>query len=153
MLILQDLKARLEELGARVKTLSRPPESVDAVLVLDLEGSVHRLALGVVERAPYPSQVATLDSRKQGLESVGSPVLVTSYVSEGLASALRESGWSWMDAQGNLDIREGCNFTHQLATFVEVCSRGDELPALKLILGDLASAPEGKHEVTETVVA
>ncbi|MFC1559153.1 hypothetical protein ACFL39_01020 [Gemmatimonadota bacterium] len=107
MLILQEFKRHIEELGAEVVTESLANRHIDTCIRISMEGMEQRLVLEVLESAPYPGQVPRFNTRKTDLAEHGTPTLVAPYISEGLGKALVEVGWSWADGQGNFDIRAG----------------------------------------------
>lgn len=72
---------------------------------VELDGVRRRFAVKYKRRPVYPSQVPDLERLRQEVKSVGTPLLVAPYVSEGLGNALVKHEWSWADEQGNFDLR------------------------------------------------
>lgn len=77
----------------------------DAVLEVSSGDVRSRFAVEVKARAPYPNELDRLAARREAIARLGEPMLVAPFVNEALASALRDAGWSWADAQGNFDLR------------------------------------------------
>jgi hypothetical protein len=97
--------APLIEIGAEVRFLSAdPPLLFDAVVDLSLDGERRRFVVERKTRAPFPSEVPHfVDTRKPppGMR----PILNAPYISEGVGETLVRHGWSWIDDEGNYDVR------------------------------------------------
>jgi hypothetical protein len=78
---------------------------VDAILDVAVGDRSARFAVQAKSRAPYPHEVERLRRSRHELELRGHPLLVAPFISESLGSLLTKDGWSWVDAQGNFDLR------------------------------------------------
>lgn len=107
--MLMDALDALRESGVTVEVrqgLHAANREVDAVLDVAVDGVGKGIfAAETKGRAPYPNELGRLDARRQQLLASGQPLLVVPFVSEPLAARLVAAGWSWVDAEGNFDLR------------------------------------------------
>lgn len=96
-----------ESVGATVQLASSEPTvaSVDAVIDVELDGRLARFVVSEKKRAPYPGELDSTSELRERIQNLGSPLLVAPYVSVPLGEALVGLGWSWVDEQGNADVR------------------------------------------------
>lgn len=113
----------LRESGVAAELVASPSQQGDvrlgAALDLAAGNATTRFAVEEKRRAPYPSELVDLNERHHALASGGHPLLITPFVSEALGPVLTAAGWSWVDAQGNFDIRApGLTLRQRRATAV-----------------------------------
>lgn len=78
----------------------------DAVIAVASSDGEERFVVAAKGRAPYPNELGRLDAaRGEALRQEAHPLLVVPFVSEPLGAALTGAGWSWVDLQGNFDLR------------------------------------------------
>ncbi|HYT78682.1 MAG TPA: hypothetical protein VEQ37_05415 [Actinomycetota bacterium] len=109
-MLLDTLRRELTELGATVRLQAQRRVStfqVDALLEVELDGTREIFAVEQKARAPYPSEVGSLDPLRTRLQQIGAPLLAAPHISEGQGSQLITHGWSWADGLGNFDLRAG----------------------------------------------
>ena len=103
-----DVVQLFEGLGAEVRSrreVRAGDHRVDAVVDVVLDGADVRFAIEARRRAPYTGEVRAMVKLHERLEGVGRPLLVAPYISVSLGSALSRERWSWVDAEGNADVR------------------------------------------------
>jgi DNA-binding transcriptional ArsR family regulator len=130
--VLMNVVPTLEAVGARVRRVGRgqgaPDRQVDAILDLTLGKVRARFAVEEKLRAPYPNELARLQPVQKSLARLGTPMLVVPFVSEPLATALTEAGWSWADAAGNFDLRADNLVLRQRSTATRPRTKASRLP-------------------------
>jgi hypothetical protein len=100
----------LRKAGIDVRSTDRQVTSgdprQDALLTVVSSGGEVRFVVAEKGRAPYPNELGRLDAaRSEALRQEAHPLLVAPFVSAPLGAALTEAGWSWVDLQGNFDVR------------------------------------------------
>lgn len=103
-----DVVRLFEELGAEVRSRRKVlagDRRVDAVLDIALDGTDVRFAIEERRRAPYVGEVRAIETLREHLQGVGRPLLVAPYISATVGDALSHEHWSWVDSQGNADVR------------------------------------------------
>jgi hypothetical protein len=97
----------MEESGLTAVALSDDVDHdlLDAVIEVSLDGRSQTFGVELKGRTPYPNEIGRLDAARQRLVGVGEPLLVTHFVSVSLGDRLTEAGWSWVDLDGNMEIR------------------------------------------------
>lgn len=103
--MLIDVLKHLEEADVHASVLATEKERPGAIVDLELDGIRRRFVVEVRNRAPYPSELPSLEERRARFLTLGHPLLVAPYVSASLATRLTQTGWSWADQSGNFDIR------------------------------------------------
>jgi hypothetical protein len=106
--MIMDVVKLFEGLGAEVRSrreVHADDHRVDAVVDVVLDGADVRFAIEAKRRAPYIGEVRAMAKLHERLEVVGKPLLVAPYVSASLGDALSRERWSWVDAEGNADVR------------------------------------------------
>ena len=78
---------------------------LDAVIEVSLDGQSRRFAVELKRRTPYPNEIGRMEAVRQQIMEVGEPLLVTHFVSNSLSDRLTDAGWSWVDLDGNMEIR------------------------------------------------
>src|SRR5213596_915104 len=107
---------RIREAGAQVWAETLPEPGPDAVWTVQLDTIDARFAVEYRNRAPYPSELPSLQHVRERWSRFGEPLLAAPYISEGVGDALHEYGWSWADEQGNLDLRaRGLRLRHRVS--------------------------------------
>ncbi len=101
---------------------------IDAVLEVSAGSARSRFAVEVRRRAPYPNELSHLAAQRERIARHGEPMLVAPFVNDALASALRASGWSWADGQGNFDLRAPGLVLRQRTTSTPPKPRRTKLP-------------------------
>lgn len=101
---------------------------IDAVLEVSAGSARSRFAVEVKGRAPYPNELSHLAAQRERIARHGEPMLVAPFVNDALASALRASGWSWADGQGNFDLRAPGLVLRQRTTSTPPKPRRTKLP-------------------------
>lgn len=97
-----------DEIGAEVQSrreVRADNHRVDAVVDVALDGAEVRFAIEAKGRAPYVGEVAAMTTLRERLERVGRPLLAAPYISASLGDALSRDRWSWVDSEGNADVR------------------------------------------------
>jgi hypothetical protein len=97
----------LQQDGLSVDFVDVPDDGPDAVLEVNVDGAIRRLAIDERRRAPYPGELATLFERRDQIGLWGTPTLVAPFVPETVARLLIPMGWSWADEEGNYDLALG----------------------------------------------
>lgn len=77
----------------------------DALLDAEVDDKLVRFAVQMKSRAPYPGEIPRLEPLRNRLVTVGVPLLVAPLISDAAGRALTEAQWSWVDSQGNADVR------------------------------------------------
>ena len=103
-IMLMPLLDQLRKAGCEV-TLHDPLDGVSGVIELRADGLESTFAIETRRRAPYPSEIRSLDDRVFAISEHGAPLLLAPYVSQGIGNLLNEHGWSWADEAGNFGIR------------------------------------------------
>lgn len=124
-------------------------ERLDAVVELHAEGVDSRFAAECRDRAPYPNELKRLDVKRGLISKYGEPLLIVPFVSPSLGERLRTAGWSWADAEGNLDLRaKGVVVSQRLSDSQSRPSRSRRLPggvgssaAIRTLIGWARDAP------------
>jgi len=118
---------RNAEVGV-VVVQSTDDAGIDAVLKVSAGSARSRFAVEVKGRAPYPNELSHLAAQRERIARHGEPMLVAPFVNDALASALRASGWSWADGQGNFDLRAPGLVLRQRTTSTPPKPRRTKLP-------------------------
>lgn len=111
--VLIDVTRTLRDAGLSARQFSSDDKSIDAFLEVGDGERQWTFAVEVKGRAPYPNEVADLESLRLQLESLGEPLLVAPSITEGTGERLAEVGWSWADLEGNLHLRAPGLLAHQ----------------------------------------
>lgn len=95
----------LREAGMRPRLTQAPRRSpVDLILEVEFKRDMQRFAVETRARAPYPSELDSLEPTFSRARPLGRPLLAAPFVSEGLGRALAARGWSWSDDAGNYEL-------------------------------------------------
>lgn len=114
--------------GIDVAVVSTFDNNADAVLNVTSGDLLRTFAVKEKDRAPYPNELARLETHRERLASSGEPMLVVPFVNDALACVLHDSGWSWADDQGNFDLRAPGLILRQRKTSTPPKSQRSTLP-------------------------
>lgn len=103
--MLIELANQLKEAGVKTSFARRPAGDFDAILDVDVDGIRQRFVVEIKSRSPYPNELDTFLATHDRISEFGTPLLLTSSISESVGNRLIERGWSWADLQGNLELR------------------------------------------------
>lgn len=152
-----DVVTVLQAAGATVRRVERQQRindlHVDAIFDLALGEVQARFAVEERRRAPYPNELPTLESMRDSLAEVGTPVLVVPFVTEPLGTSLTRAGWSWADTTGNFDLRSDHLVLRQRSTPSRPRAKASRLPqgsGSLAIIRALIGLPPGTNEAPGT---
>jgi DNA-binding transcriptional ArsR family regulator len=108
--MLNSLLAELGEIGAKCKfidseALMAPGVRPDAVMDISIGTVTGRFLIEQRHRAPYASEISRLRALREIFAEQGEPTLSAPFIHYALGESLTRSGWSWVDDQGNFDLR------------------------------------------------
>lgn len=103
--MLIDVMRWLRDAGLSARSLRTDDDSIDPLLEVSDGDRQWIFAVEERRRAPYPNEVADMESLRLQLEAHGEPLLVAPFITEGTGERLAEAGWSWADLEGNFHLR------------------------------------------------
>ena len=112
-IVLMDVVQSLTHAGFSARVLRGDDDGIDALLEVGDGERQWTFAVEVKARAPYPNEVEELGPRHVEMGTLGEPLLIAPFITEGTGERLTEAGWSWADLEGNLHLRAQGLLVHQ----------------------------------------
>lgn len=138
-------------------TRSGRGDYADEVLEVDAGGVSATFGVVVRKRFPYGVELDSLDVLRAQIAEDTMPLLAVPFVSEAGGERLRAAGWSWIDEDGNFDLRAEGLVARQRRSVHPTRTPNGPLPqgsgALGVIRWLLAATPEDLATASATGLA